>query len=588
MIRYPYLQEQPSSRVTTDVFRGLNLGSRIGEGEFSEMENLTSDHFPVLAPREARGKISETTNPQAMYYVPGKGTFLIDNGKLVFIDSDGRRFEEENDKGSFCEYPTHQFALMGTRLVIAPEMKWLDIRYPFEGVKSMSAHLEIAEGSVTFSLCKRDGNAFGTMTTGAEPAESPANAELWLDPSNSELKQYSASAKEWVSVSTYLKISGLTDHPFQTGDAVCLQGVEYHAPRDIYAMENATHLVEMAGSDYIVIAGITDESYTQNCVDFPLKLGRNVPQLDFIIEAGNRLWGCIRNVNEIYASKLGDITNWNVFSGISTDSWVGNVGSSGSFTGAVNHGGYPVFYKKHMKHKVWPSSTGAHQITSTPCTGVLNSCENSVAVYRNCVLYLCKDGVYMDDGSGEVKISQSLEPWNYSFGCGVVHKDKYYLCAHRNSHGRELLVYDLQKKMWHREDDVYFKHLVSADERLYGAGWQDGGLWDLTGSRGTKEEAVNWSAVTGDLCQSSGEHQYISRVTLRLSLDVGSQLDIYARYDHNPLWVKLGTVYGTDPNSFSLPVRPRRCDHLQLKLEGQGPGKVYAITRTFEKGSEYR
>ena len=50
--------------------------------------------------------------------------------------------------------------------------------------------------------------------------------------------------------------------------------------------------------------------------------------------------------------------------------------------------------------------------------------------------------------------------------------------------------------------------------------------------------------------------------------------------------VKLGQVYGTELRSFSLPVRPRRCDQLRLKLQGTGMCKLYSITKTLEKGSE--
>ena len=66
---------------------------------------------------------------------------------------------------------------------------------------------------------------------------------------------------------------------------------------------------------------------------------RSVPEMDFVIESGNRLWGCKygvvdgKAVNEIYASKLGDFKNWNCYAGRSTDSYVATRGSDGPFTG---------------------------------------------------------------------------------------------------------------------------------------------------------------------------------------------------------------------------------------------------------------
>ena len=166
MIRYPYLQEQPASQVTTDVFRGLNLGSRIGEGEFSEMENLTSDHFPVLSPRQKRSRCYNTSDPQGMYKVPGGALFFVSGNSLNMYD--GQQVYGISDGLIETQIP-RQFALMGSRLVLAPDMKWLDLQHPFEGLKDMAAVLKKTEGEVTFSLCQRDGTAFGTVTAQEEP-----------------------------------------------------------------------------------------------------------------------------------------------------------------------------------------------------------------------------------------------------------------------------------------------------------------------------------------------------------------------------------------------------------------------------------
>ena len=43
---------------------------------------------------------------------------------------------------------------------------------------------------------------------------------------------------------------------------------------------------------------------------------------------------------------------------------------------------------------------------------------------------------------------------------------------------------------------------------------------------------------------------------------------------------------GRSMRSFSVPIRPKRCDSLQLRIEGEGVAKIYAITKTIEQGSE--
>lgn len=75
-----------------------------------------------------------------------------------------------------------------------------------------------------------------------------------------------------------------------------------------------------------------------------LTIKRTVPDMDFLCENENRLWGCKEDT--IYASKLGDIFNWNVFDGVATDSYSVNVGSAGDFTACCSYLGYPCFSRK--------------------------------------------------------------------------------------------------------------------------------------------------------------------------------------------------------------------------------------------------
>jgi hypothetical protein len=39
-------------------------------------------------------------------------------------------------------------------------------------------------------------------------------------------------------------------------------------------------------------------------------------------------------------------------------------------------------------------------------------------------------------------------------------------------------------------------------------------------------------------------------------------------------------------NTITVPVIPRRCDHLRLKLTGTGDVKIYSIARILELGSD--
>ena len=81
-MEYPKLKIMKTSRKMLDVFEGYHHALRIGDGEFYEMENLTSDHYPLLSPRGKRGVFATPGIPQGMIardrlcYIDG-GDFII-------------------------------------------------------------------------------------------------------------------------------------------------------------------------------------------------------------------------------------------------------------------------------------------------------------------------------------------------------------------------------------------------------------------------------------------------------------------------------------------------------------------------------
>ena len=149
---------------------------------------------------------------------------------------------------------------------------------------------------------------------------------------------------------------------------------------------------------------------------------RLMPEMDFVVEQGNRLWGCKygivdgQAVNEIYACALGDFRNWNSFAGLSTDSYAAARGSDGPFTGAAACMGGVVFFKENCMERIYPAAGGGHQIVTVPCSGVRKGAERTVAVADGVVYYLGNDGVYAFDGSMPVCVSRALGDKRYTGG----------------------------------------------------------------------------------------------------------------------------------------------------------------------------
>ena len=57
-------------------------------------------------------------------------------------------------------------------------------------------------------------------------------------------------------------------------------------------------------------------------------------------------------------------------------------------------------------------------------------------------------------------------------------------------------------------------------------------------------------------------------------------------YDSSGEWEYKCSMMSDRLRSFLLPVTPRRCDHVRLRLCGRGQAKIFGLRMTYEKGSD--
>ena len=581
-MRYPTLKALNTSREMVDVFKGYNHNLRIGEGEFYDMTNLSSDNFPILSPRHKRGIYATPNKPQGMIakdalcYVDGSD-FVI-NGYPVSI-------------GLSVDATPKTLISMGSYVIIMPDKKYINTIANEEDGSFEYGNIEATvttTATVNFELCKIDGTDYENVVTQASEPENPKNMDLWIDTSSTPhtLKQYSSTSAMWVAVATtYIKISSVgIGTPFSENDGVTIEGVE--SLTDL----NNTMVVWARGDNYIVVTGILDQVTTQ---ETPITVTRKMPNMDFIIESENRLWGCRYGtavngevVNEIYASKLGDFKNWNCFAGISTDSYVASLGTDGQFTGAITHLGYPIFFKENCMHKVYGNYPANYQIQTTSCRGVQKGCSRSLAIVNEVLYYKSRSAICAYDGSLPVEASSALGDISYNNAVAGVLGNKYNISMSDDNEQYHLFVYDTKKGMWHREDDTQAVDFCNCRGDLYYIDYADNQIKTVRGTGVTETAPVKWEAITGLIGTDSPDKKYISRMDVRMSLQVGTRVIFFAEYDSSGEWEHLFTMAGTSLRSFAIPIRPKRCDHLRLRIEGLGEAKVYSICKTIEQGSD--
>jgi hypothetical protein len=289
-------------------------------------------------------------------------------------------------------------------------------------------------------------------------------------------------------------------------------------------------------------------------------------------------------VNELYACKLGDFKNWNCFMGLSTDSYVASLGTDGQFTGAITHLGYPLFFKEGYVHKVYGNYPANFQIQTTACRGVQRGCERSLAIVNEVLYYKARHAVCAYDGSLPAEISSVLGEERYGQAVAGAHGNKYYISMQDSAGQYHLFVCDTAKGMWHKEDNLKVDAFCSCREELYAI--SGGKIITMLGSGTVDTAKVEWMVQTGIIGTDMPDMKYISKLLVRMSLEIGARVRFYAQFDSVGGWEPLGIVSGTSLRTFQIPVRPRRCDHLRLRIEGSGEAKIYSITKTIEQGSD--
>lgn len=577
----PSIGIQRTSRITTDAFYGYRNFERIRDGEFSFTKNLTSGQFPMLAPRTPRGVVSRLTAPGG----------LLEKDALAFVDNGTLYYNGLATGLTGLSAGEKQMVSMGAYLCIWPDKKYFNTA---DGTDFGSMEADFSStGNVSFAMCRSDGTPYSSVSVSSAEPES-GSCEVWIDTSGAtHIALEWSSSGGWVEIPTvYTKITftslGTLGGQFSEYDGVTIDGAEIdgvNGQKVLYAVGGSD-----SESDYIVVVNLLEAAYTQT--SGAVRIRRTIPQMDYVCECQNRLWGCFygndgtQNLNELYCCALGDFRNWRQYLGLSTDSWAASVGSDGQWTGAVNYLGHPCFFKENAIHMVTVSSEGAHRVDETVCRGVQKGSWKSLRVVNETLYYKSRVDVCAWQGGFPETVSEALGDAKYYDAAAGVFGRKYYVSMRAADNTWHLFVYDIEKGLWMREDALHALCFARVDDELYCVDAGTGDLLALNGTTGTLETTVSWQAISGIQYYEYPDRKYLSRYNIKLHLEQGALFKVYLEYDSAGQWIEAGEITAKGMETVTMPVRPRRCDHMRMKLEGQGGFRLFSITRILEVGSD--
>lgn len=577
----PYLQQRGRNRSITTDFRGLNLSQGIGDGEWAWMQNMDTREYPAVARRQKRVHVATLNKPNG----------LCATDRLCFVD--GVKFYYNGFYYGDVEDSEKTLVPMGAKIAIFPDKKLFDTTtFSFTDMEQKN----VSSGTVRVTLAKGDGTPYGEYTEGGTAPENPENGQLWLDTSGDApvMKTWSEAQGLWVAeATTYVLVSATgLGQGMKALDGVTVSGLEE-------AGLNGDWILTDAGPDYILFTGILQKALTQTG---EVRVERTCPEMDFVVEKDNRLWGCSSADHEIYCCKLGDPTNWRAYQGVATDSYAVTVGTPGPFTGAAVSGSAVIFFKENCLHRVYGTQPSNFTVYVDNLRGVQQGCHKSAVrvneyLYYKSVFDVC---VYADsEVSG---ISAALGTESYKNAVAGVCGNRLYLSMEDQEGAWQLLVYDTAAGVWTREDGTHALGFAScltetfmlrADGELYallpGEYNKDffmvGSDYTVYAQEETDEE-VSWELRTGEILRELPDHKYIGKIQLYLELDPGARAEVALRRDGGA-WEKVQELSGGDQRRCTLPIYPRRCDRMEIRLTGVGHVRLVNWSKYVGYGSEY-
>lgn len=594
MLHYPPMKNRRKSTEMIQSWGGLNEEKWPAENEFADMRKMTGEHYPLAASLPGVGyeyvapaALQGMLGGDAIAYVAGGTLYLPRWEEGVVERYTATKLNTLNPEGE------KQMVWMGANILIWPDKMWYNTADHTFG--SMESRIEgTSEGTVGWYPCESDGTIRVPTQVGTEAPEVDASTGeiVWLDTSGETpvLKVWEGKSQYWRSVTDpcimlYMADGEVGAMPFEEGDTVTIYWPakpEFDGNHILRKVEDARVMISNT------LPGTTGYEWT-NETSASFSMARTVPEMDFVTQAQNRIWGCRYGetdegiVNELYCCKLGDFKNWNTFAGISTDAWRGSRGIGGAWTGVATVGNYPVFFKAGHLEKVYISSSGAHQVVTMDCQGCTD--HKSLAVVDGVLYYKHKNEVYAYDGDQPELVSghvHSLPEDSGCPGCGWNHK--YYL----GSPEGQVYTLDTRRGLWHKGETLGRKvqFIVATPEEIrFGA--SVGTTAAMTYYPALADDGESWMLQSGPMGYSRPDRKYVSRLQLRLSIQEGGYGDLFIRYDSGREWELVGHITGTDlVHTALVAVRPRRCDHFELKMEGKGEFRLYSLTKQLEEGGD--
>ena len=447
---FTFPSKNAAVRRPDSTFGGLNRTPGVGDGEFADDNNMTSDGYPALSSRDPYGLYKVYDSARAMRQVP----LIAWNDGLVELvaDEDPNEYDHLYYKGekidayhdaSLSRYgfnpppiiagrpAEHREAVCFNKMVIfLPYMTYFDT-----SDLSCGKLYNVRNFGVGAVLCPvfEDGNYILAASVVGQDFPQAASAGL-PTASGQDLRTIAGrwddddrNGAEWVYQTNFkfridYPASGSypsIDSGFDVGDVVDVQTMTVEVGGSDVELGLGTQFrIDELGEGYIVIsAGAFDSvafaGLMQKCIAAVpgttrkksvtlkhLMIARNVPTLAFACVQNNRIFGCDTTGHEIYACYQGDPFVWYNYGDSDLSAWTATVGTPGVWSGCAAYEYRVLFFKHDRIHVLAGSYPSAFSLSDVETPGAWSSFGTLDDVHT--FIEGCTDGIPITVSGGAV------------------------------------------------------------------------------------------------------------------------------------------------------------------------------------------
>lgn len=601
----PLLNSDPVYEKQSADFRGYYnepFGSVV---RFKDMRNMSGDDAPIIRTRDPYTLQYEVQDLTGVFS-RGDHLYWIDDDELCDENGSYGQLRTEREPGDIWYRTTVN---MGAYTVIMPDKKLFRPEIP-DGGGSYIVPMEYSTsggGPVTLTPCDIDGNA---LAAGA----AQVYAKVTITRSSDDESDLSG---------------------FKAGDVVRIVSEQTEDVDRGYFQIVKIDTSSTSSPWMVIIKAMTGSSESWQG---RIRIERLMPDMDFITECNNRLWGCSSENHEIYCCALGDPTNWRTYQGLSTDSWAATVGGDGEFTGAATHMGTVMFFKQNEIIKIYGDKPANFQIVTQKARGVQKNCAKSLCTMDENLYYLSEGRMVRYSGAWPEDVSMawgSDKMCMYGSECasGAGFGKVWTSVSSQELGARVMMVYDGRTGHWHVQNDIHLPNRITgtgnqwfvrtetamffAQETELGGqitriyGHQDGTI----GEREDPRDIESY-IMTGDLEMDVLEQLRVQKVMVRVMVGPYAQCSLYVAYDNDrdrpgdigAGWEEIAHWTGDTPgeeydydqepeelwqelttrNAEVAYIVPRRCDHFRLAIVCTGLVKIMRLNYIYKPGTEIR